>query len=851
MSTPSARSSQIAWTVHQAPAWDEEAEAIEAPKGWDEAAIALAAAQGLAPPDKTGTPSLRLGLTHAAAQLAGWAKAAGTCADQKAFAVELLALLARGEIALSPALARATLAEDAAQAISSVFMDWPKDFAGEIAGALKAQGLILQGARVGVAGAPSGAALDLLSAAVRLGGGENARVLVRGEEGRSGVAAAGVRPGADCAALTDGALDPNGYAGSAGEGIVAAQLNLAKFVGESIDVAGLEAAARTLVAALDPPALGEGRRLAIEITGLGAALQRLGIAYDSEAARQAAASLVALIGGAAASESAALAQKLGPCGPSPKAKLKAARDAASALAPPAALKAIAARAQALWSGKLGALRNAALIALPASQDALGAGPAAVSYGPRTGGGFGQVLSAHARAGLSALGYSDAAVAMIAQYVEGRGSLVGAPGVSLEALQRKGLNDPALHAIEEAARDAFDIRAVVHPAVLGADYCRTALDLPEAVASGRADMLAALGFAADAMEAANVYCCGTGKLAGAPGLKAGDAAVFASEGAAEAQIALAAALSPFVIGALSARLDLDDERQSAPLAALAREAGLSLVYWERPAALPPQQTFKLVEPLTLAARAEAPIPTNAAAPPNAHSIPLLSAPAERRRLPDRRKGYIQKATIGGHKVYLHTGEYEDGSLGEIFIDMHKEGAAFRSLMNNFAISISIGLQYGVPLEEFVDAFVFTRFEPAGEVKGNDSIRHATSILDYIFRELAVSYQERKDLAQVDPFDAKGDGIGRKPVDPAQFISRGFARGATPENVVALVPRALGGGVSGSRERKTEPPPADGRPVQPRYEAHACSSCGHFTLSRQNNGELQCAACGAHSRQAEGQ
>jgi len=123
--------------------------------------------------------------------------------------------------------------------------------------------------------------------------------------------------------------------------------------------------------------------------------------------------------------------------------------------------------------------------------------------------------------------------------------------------------------------------------------------------------------------------------------------------------------------------------------------------------------------------------------------------ERRRLPGRRKGYTQKAIVGGHKVYLRTGEYEDGTLGEIFIDMHKEGAAFRSLMNNFAIAISLGLQYGVPLEEYVDAFTFTRFEPSGPVQGNDSIKYATSILDYVFRELAVSYLDRFDLAHVDP------------------------------------------------------------------------------------------------------
>ena len=130
--------------------------------------------------------------------------------------------------------------------------------------------------------------------------------------------------------------------------------------------------------------------------------------------------------------------------------------------------------------------------------------------------------------------------------------------------------------------------------------------------------------------------------------------------------------------------------------------------------------------------------------------------EREKLPNRRKSYTQKATVGGHKVYLHTGEYEDGRLGEIFIDMHKEGAAFRSLMNNFAIAISLGLQYGVPLDEYVEAFTFTRFEPAGLVQGNDTIKNATSILDYIFRELAVSYLGRNDLAHVDLSEVANTG-----------------------------------------------------------------------------------------------
>jgi ribonucleoside-diphosphate reductase alpha chain len=223
-------------------------------------------------------------------------------------------------------------------------------------------------------------------------------------------------------------------------------------------------------------------------------------------------------------------------------------------------------------------------------------------------------------------------------------------------------------------------------------------------------------------------------------------------------------------------------------------------------------------------------------------------AERRRLPDRRKGYIQKATVGGHKVYLHTGEFDDGELGEIFIDMHKEGAAFRSLMNNFAIAVSVGLQYGVPLEEFVDAFVFTRFEPAGDVTGNDSIRRATSILDYIFRELAVSYLGRDDLAEADNVSLDGLGGGAhegeeptvavEPVRPEQLISRGFSRGVMPDNIVPFQGRKAAPGAN--RAEQSDIPtitPQRG----PDYLSDACPQCGHFTL-RPDDGVAVCEACG---------
>jgi ribonucleoside-diphosphate reductase alpha chain len=268
------------------------------------------------------------------------------------------------------------------------------------------------------------------------------------------------------------------------------------------------------------------------------------------------------------------------------------------------------------------------------------------------------------------------------------------------------------------------------------------------------------------------------------------------------------------------------------------------------------------------------------------VERFHARAVRDRLPDRRKGYTQKAVVGGHKVYLRTGEYEDGRLGEIFIDMHKEGAAFRSLMNNFAIAVSVGLQYGVPLEEFVDAFTFTRFEPAGPVRGNEAIKNATSILDYLFRELAVSYLGRYELAHVDPSEigsttlGSGDaGEGKRSTEA--LVSPGFTRGRLSERKF-LPSKAQGTGVharalqaradddaqphttSFATASTQVPSPETAEHVARAveafaergaselvaearvkgYEGEACGECGNFTLVR-NGTCLKCDTCGGTS------
>jgi len=264
-------------------------------------------------------------------------------------------------------------------------------------------------------------------------------------------------------------------------------------------------------------------------------------------------------------------------------------------------------------------------------------------------------------------------------------------------------------------------------------------------------------------------------------------------------------------------------------------------------------------------------------------------SHREKMPQRRKGYTQKAMVGGHKVYLRTGEYETGALGEIFIDMHKEGAGFRAMMNNFAIAVSVGLQYGVPLEEFVDAFTFTKFEPAGIVQGNDSIKNATSILDYIFRELAVSYLDRSDLAHVKPEGASFDDLGRgesndlRNIDSVddkasskslevlkQISSSGYLRKRVPREL-----QILQGGLNLSAvstaseigvdvrvesvevdlelERTSEKSNALSNPLEldlrakakmQGYEGDPCGECGNYTLVR-NGTCMKCNTCGGTS------
>ena len=914
---------------------------FDAPNAWTPGMVEAALETGLILATATG-PSINGAIALVSERLAEWGEDPG-------LAPALEALLHAGKAAFDPPLVRAALAEGVELAVSAALITWPTQGREEIDAVARAQSLLAAGAKLGIAGAPTPAALDALDAAARMADplgrdgpailvrpdGDNAAALTGDEAARLRASAAlnagaraldaaladlaieavrngldverggvprkaaaarlvgapdadivaaltgAVQRGAYCAALDAGAdparrriviaapeigahpltafssraLDPTGAMVSDTDcSAIGASLALPRFHTEQgFDADGFEAALRTLVHALDAAhgahGASERRAVFIRLEGLAALLMCSGLAYESDAARALAAAIAALAHAVAMSESAALAAKKGAYPDwrhtknSAEVALKAARNAAADLAGP-----IAARANAIYRtlpGAKGAGQrislNLALVNDAGSARRVGVNtpglapaPGVALYGARADGGFGRVLSDDARAGLATLGYDAETIAALTLHVEGWRTLKGAPGVNLDRLEQLGLTEPALDAIEEAAADAFTLRAAIHPLVIGPEFCEGVLNLPPDVAAGkRGDLLMTLGFTEAEIAAAEAFCIGSDDLKTAAMLKHEHRAVFAGarDISPEARIAMAGCLAPFARVALDITLGAADMERRTPLLAAARQAGTALVQIQVEAprialTLPP-----LEEDFSAPA---SPAPEVNTSPPDPPSD------VQRRRLPERRKGYIQKSVVGGHKVYLHTGEYDDGQLGEIFIDLHKEGAAFRSLMNNFAISISIGLQYGVPLEEYVDAFLFTRFEPAGEVRGNDTIRHATSILDYIFRELAVSYLGRADLAQVDPFDARGDGLSKHAQDAesaARLISRGFARGASPDNLVMLRPKP----VENLRDRR-ESAGKNG----PRYRTEPCRACGHFTVDEAG----LCAACGAKGEASGG-
>jgi ribonucleoside-diphosphate reductase alpha chain len=505
--------------------------------------------------------------------------------------------------------------------------------------------------------------------------------------------------------------------------------------------------------------------------------------------------------------------------------------------------------------------------------------ALVKFKKLAGGGYFKIINQSVPNALKTLGYSDQESKEIINYAKGYASLKGCPHINPESLVEKGFGEEQLAAIEAALPSSFDIKFAFNHFTLGEDFCKDTLGLTEEQLNDFTfDMLRHLGFTRDQIQDANDYVCGTMTVEGAPHLKDEHLSVFDCANkcgrtgtrfiSAEGHIRMMAAAQPFLSGAISKTINLPNE---ATVEDMKKAYMLSWEMMLKANALY-RDGSKLSQPLNSMAdvleeldeEVEATIdPATAEAQSKVVEVAeriIHKYVARRQRLPFRREGYTQKVKIGGQSVYLRTGEYENGQLGEIFIDMHREGAAFRSLLNCFAISISLGLQHGVPLEEFVDAFVFTKFEPSGMVNGNPHVKMSTSVIDYIFRELAVTYLGREDLAHVPVDDihmrtlkATGEATPSQQTNSVSELTAPPTVEAPVTNTVSEVVEVVSSpttsqsdatSMSASSSTSSDYESDYEKAKQLGYTGDACVECGSMTMVR-NGTCLKCITCGSTS------
>ena len=546
--------------------------------------------------------------------------------------------------------------------------------------------------------------------------------------------------------------------------------------------------------------------------------------------------------------------------------------------------------EALSKGKKYGYRNAqtsviaptGTIGLVMDCDTTGIEPdfAIVKFKKLAGGGYFKIINRIIPISLKNLGYNKSQIDEITKYAIGHGTLKDCKTINYKSLKQKGFTDEIIKKVEESLRNAFDIKFAFNKYVIGEKFCVNNLKLKTKDLNDVSfDMLTHLGFTKEEIEIANIHCCGSMTLEGAPHLIKKHLSIFDCANpcgrigkrflSTESHIKMMASSQPYISGAISKTINMPnkstiEECKNSYILSWKLALKANALYRDGSKLSQPLNSSIIdIEDIVDEDQAETEKTVKVAQKIAENYVEEIIR-TRREKMPDRRKGYTQKAIVGGHKVYLRTGEYEDGSIGEIFLDMHKEGAAFRSLMNNFAIAISIGLQYGVPLEEFVEAYTFTKFEPSGPVQGNDAIKMATSVLDYVFRELAISYLNKKELANIDPDDVEISGIGKGEEKRqlnaastneaiARYASTGYVRsnfyvlkGGMEETEKTSLPlkeennqitkeKSLKKSSNNNLTKKARIAKMIG------YEGDACAECGNFTLVR-NGTCLKCDTCG---------
>ena len=608
------------------------------------------------------------------------------------------------------------------------------------------------------------------------------------------------------------------------------------------------------------------RPLGLGYANLGSLLIVLGLPYDSDSARQLAGALTAIMTGAAYTGSAEVAASKGPFpafAPNRQSMLEVMnmhREATYALPEEGPAAGLVERARSLWDrvvalGTKFGYRNAqatvlaptGTIGLLMDCDTTGVEPdfALVKFKKLAGGGSFKIVNSSVPRALRNLGYTTQQIDDVVEYLRGTWSLATTPGINRASLRLRGLLDAEIDAAERALPSAYDLRHAFSQHVLGREVFErlglgARLDAPGLPGL---DLLSALGFSEAEIERASEVTGGRLTVEGAPHLRPEHLPVFDCANrcgktgtraiAPRGHIRMMAAAQPFLSGAISKTVNLPHETSVEEVEEIYIEAwrqGLKAVALYRDGSKASQVLHATareneVDAEESGAASEHTAEEQARHDPGQPELPRL----HRRRLPQKRRGFTQEARVGGQKVYVRTGEYEDGTLGEVFIDMHKEGAALRSLMNCFAISISLGLQHGVPLEEFVNAFTFTRFEPQGRVEDHPNIKFATSVVDYVFRTLGMEYLGRTDFVHVKPADSELEEEQEVTASekPGALAMRPAASAVTLGRPGAPAPQALSGQNAQAQDLMGDAP--------------FCTDCGSLTV--RNGSCYRCHNCGA--------
>jgi ribonucleoside-diphosphate reductase alpha chain len=609
------------------------------------------------------------------------------------------------------------------------------------------------------------------------------------------------------------------------------------------------------------------RPLGLGYANLGTVLMLLGIPYDSDKGRSIAGALTAILCGHAFVASAEIAAAKGAFAGYAKNRepmlrvMRMHQDAAYAINRDQCPESLWRAATEDWDsavrlGEQHGYRNAqatvlaptGTIGLLMDCDTTGIEPdfALVKFKKLAGGGYFKIVNQSVPEALKRLRYSEAQIREIVAYVSGTNTLLGAPHVSRASLKARGLNDDELAKIEAALAGVFDLSLAFAPWVVGRDtYDRLGVTADKMSQPGFS-LLKYLGFNDKEIEEANETIIGRMTIEGAPYLRDEHYAVFDCANrcgktgqrylAPMAHVKMMAAAQPFLSGAISKTVNLPNEATVDDVRQIYEESwklGLKAVALYR-------DGCKASQPLTSSkehsADSKAENATESIAPivalhTSARGHAAVRPEGTRVRLPKKRHGFTQEAHVGGHKVFLRTGEYEDGSLGEIFIDMHKEGAAFRSLMNCFAMAVSVGLQYGVPLSTYVEQFTFTRFEPHGVVSGHENIKFSTSIVDYIFRVIGVEYLKRYDFAQVKPAE---DAVAIEDPTLPKHVP------VEPPTASLLPPPPSHEGANASANATEAHGALDAQLEEMMGDAPVCDGCGHITV--RNGACYKCLNCG---------